>query len=97
MALSRTGVSESGKGPEHVRFQEASPELRERAVRMVVEVRATDESHGSIARIADQLGIHRLQLQSSRAQWLSGPPQSSPSRNEATSRVGAWRGASEVA
>ena len=37
-------------------------ELRERAVRMVFEVRAEDESHGSIARSADQLGIHREAL-----------------------------------
>lgn len=37
-------------------------ELRERAVRMVFEVRATGESHGSIARVADQLGIHREAL-----------------------------------
>ena len=37
-------------------------ELRERAVRMVFEVRATGESYGSIARVADQLGIHREAL-----------------------------------
>jgi len=34
------------------------PELRERAVRMVAEVRAADpEDHGAIARVARQLGV----------------------------------------
>lgn len=37
-------------------------ELRERAVRMVFEVRDEGESHGSIARVADRLGVHREAL-----------------------------------
>ncbi|TMQ99246.1 hypothetical protein ETD83_18000 [Actinomadura soli] len=40
-----------------------SPELRERAVRMVFDVREqTGERTGSIARVADQLGVHREAL-----------------------------------
>src|ERR1700752_486459 len=40
-----------------------SAELRERAVRMVFEVREqTGEKTGSIARVADQLGVHREAL-----------------------------------
>ncbi len=40
-----------------------SPELRERAVRMVFELREqTGEKTGSIARIADRLGVHREAL-----------------------------------
>jgi transposase len=40
-----------------------SPELRERAVRMVFEVREqSGEKTGSIARVADQLGVHREAL-----------------------------------
>jgi transposase len=39
------------------------PELRERAVRMVLEtIRQTGERHGVIARVADQLGINRETL-----------------------------------
>jgi transposase len=39
------------------------PELRERAVRMVLEtIQQTGERHGVIARIADQLGINRETL-----------------------------------
>ncbi|TQS11711.1 transposase [Microbispora hainanensis] len=38
-------------------------ELRERAVRMVFEVcRQTDGAPGAIARVADQLGVHREAL-----------------------------------
>lgn len=39
------------------------PELRERATRMVFELRErTGERRGAIARVADQLGIHREAL-----------------------------------
>ena len=39
------------------------PELRERAVRMVLEtIQQTGERHGVIARVADQLGINRETL-----------------------------------
>jgi transposase len=39
------------------------PELRERAVRMVLEtIEQTGERHGVIARVADQLGINRETL-----------------------------------
>ena len=39
------------------------PELRERATRMVFEMRErTGERRGAIARVADQLGIHREAL-----------------------------------
>ena len=40
-----------------------SPELRERAVRMVFELREqTGQKTGAIARVADQLGVHREAL-----------------------------------
>src|SRR5690606_31329175 len=40
-----------------------SPELRERAVRMVFELREqTGVKTGTIARVADQLGVHREAL-----------------------------------
>ncbi|TDC36265.1 IS3 family transposase, partial [Actinomadura sp. KC345] len=40
-----------------------SPELRERAIRMVFELREqTGERTGTIARVADQLGVHREAL-----------------------------------
>ncbi|GAA3244436.1 transposase [Actinocorallia longicatena] len=39
-----------------------APELRERAVRLVLEARAAGEGQGVIARIADQLGVHREAL-----------------------------------
>jgi transposase len=40
-----------------------SPELRERAVRMVFELREqTGQKTGTIARVADQLGVHREAL-----------------------------------
>ncbi len=42
-----------------------SSEMRERAVRMVFELRAeTGERTGTIARVADQLGVHREALRS---------------------------------
>ena len=42
-------------------------ELRERAVKMVFEIRERDgKGHGEIARVADQLGVHREALRS----WL---------------------------
>jgi transposase len=37
-------------------------ELRERAVRLVLESRAAGEGTGVIARVADQLGVHREAL-----------------------------------
>ena len=39
-----------------------SSELRERAVRMVFELREQGERTGVIARVADQLGVHREAL-----------------------------------
>lgn len=40
-----------------------SPELRERAVRMVFELRGqAGQKTGTIARVADQLGVHREAL-----------------------------------
>jgi transposase len=40
-----------------------SPELRERAVRMVFELREqTGQKTGTIARVADRLGVHREAL-----------------------------------
>ncbi|WP_440107789.1 transposase [Streptosporangium sp. H16] len=39
-----------------------APELRERAVRMVFELRAAGEGAGVLARVADQLGVHREAL-----------------------------------
>ena len=39
-----------------------APELRERAVRMVFELRAAGEGTGVLARVADQLGVHREAL-----------------------------------
>jgi transposase len=42
-------------------------ELRERAVKLVLEIRAREgKGHGEIARVADQLGVHREALRS----WL---------------------------
>ena len=42
-------------------------ELRERAVKMVLDIREREgKGHGEIARVADQLGVHREALRS----WL---------------------------
>lgn len=48
--------------------QKYPPELRERTVRMVLEVRAeTGEKHGTVARIAKQLGVGVESLR----QWVN--------------------------
>ncbi|MDF5758417.1 transposase [Spongiactinospora sp. TRM90649] len=39
-----------------------APELRERAVRMVFDLRDAGEGTGLLARVADQLGVHREAL-----------------------------------
>lgn len=39
-----------------------APELRERAVRLVFEARSAGEGQGVMARVADQLGVHREAL-----------------------------------
>lgn len=50
-------------------LQKYPDELRERAVRMVIEVRReTDESHGVIGRVARELGIGTESLRT----WLPG-------------------------
>jgi transposase len=51
-------MSESSKGVSHPAQRRYPPELRERAVRLVLEtIEQSGESHGVIGRIAGQLGI----------------------------------------
>ena len=46
--------------PAHKKYPD---ELRERAVKMVLEIREREgKGHGEIARVADQLGVHREAL-----------------------------------
>jgi transposase len=53
-------ANHTGSHPSQRRYP---PELRERAVRMVLEtIQQTGERHGVIARVADQLGINRETL-----------------------------------
>jgi transposase len=51
-------MSESSKGASHPAQKRYPPELRERAIRLVLEtIEQTGERHGVIGRIAGQLGV----------------------------------------
>ncbi|WP_329427150.1 IS3 family transposase [Streptosporangium sp. NBC_01495] len=63
-----------------------SPELRERAVRMVFELRAAGEGTGVLARVADQLGVHREALRT----WVR-QTEVDGGKRPGTSTSDAWR------
>jgi transposase-like protein len=72
------------------RPQKYPDELRERAVRMVFEIRdETGESHGVITRVARQLGIGTESLRAGRTRPTStqvvGPRRRRPTRNSSPS------------
>ena len=69
------------------RPQKYPAELRERAVRMVLEVRAeTGEKHGAVARIAKQLGVGVESLR----QWVN-QAEVDAGRRDGTTRADAQR------